>query len=123
MNLNDLQKGLRAAVKSALPEIEVFDSAPSNIAMPYITFGEINQIRNDTKDIRYAMYDVVLHIWTTGPGRVQAQEILNTLRLALDNTRLNLQSSTPAVYFVSNIVLSDPDGVTQHGVLRLEIRE
>lgn len=121
---NQIQEAIRSRVIAGnVGTTQFYDYAPTGVAMPYITIGEISKLRNHTKDIRYHIYDVVLHVWTTGPGRVQCQTIMGNITNILDNTKLNLGLSQPSVYFLSSTVIKDEDGTTQHGVLRFEVRE
>lgn len=121
---NEIQSAIRTAVVNGnVGTTQFYDYPPSGVKMPYITIGEISKIRNHTKDIRFHVYNVVLHVWTSGPGRVLCQDIMGKITNLLDNTELNLDNGTPAVYFLSSTVIKDPDGTTQHGVLRFEIRQ
>jgi hypothetical protein len=121
---NEIQSAVRSSILAANTGItQLYDYTPSGVKMPYVTFGEIAKLQNHTKDVRFHVYDVVLHVWTSGPGRVQCQDIMGKITNSLDNTKLTLDNGEPSVYFVNSTVIKDPDGTTQHGVLRFEVRE
>lgn len=121
---NEIQSAIRTNVLAGSVGVtQFYDYPPSGVKMPYVSIGEISKIRNHTKDVRFNVYNVVLHVWTTGPGRVECQDIMGKITNLLDNTELVLTDSNPSCYYLSSTVLKDPDGTTQHGVLRFEVRE
>ena len=121
---NAIQSELRDRILGLTSAItQVYDQPDTAAVFPYVTFGEIVRLPNHSKDVRFCNYTVTLHVWTRSPGSVQAQTLMAAISDNLDNAMLDLTTSTPSVYFVSSTVVKDPDGATQHGVLRLQVRE
>lgn len=121
---NAIQSGLRTRILALSNAItQVYDQPDGGAVFPYVTFGEIVKLPNHSKDLRFCNYTVTLHVWTRSAGSVQAQSLMADITDELDNTVLDLGADTPSVYFVSSTVIKDPDGATQHGVLRFQVRD
>lgn len=121
---NEIQSELRSRILGLTSAItQVYDQPDTGAVFPYVTYGEIVRLPNHTKDVRFSNYTVTLHVWTRSPGSVQAHNLMGAITNELDNTQLTLIDSNPAVYFISSTVVKDPDGATQHGILRFQVRQ
>jgi hypothetical protein len=65
----------------------------------------------------------MLHIWARGPGKAQVKQLLQRVQDALD-----VYPPAPSNFmlgwlrFLQSTVLTDADGLTQHGILELRGR-
>ena len=101
---------------------KVFDDFPGqDVAMPYITMGELSG--RDWSDKFQAGQEVTstTHVWSGYPGRKECAEMLDKILRALSREALYLGQDFQAVYSgldLSEIII-DIDGVTRHGILRI----
>lgn len=99
----------------------VYDEVPEDATVPYVTLGEDTAIPWDTKDMDGQEVTTTLHCWSQYPGKKEAKEILSLMVEALTQSPLQLESGFSMSFdrLESMQVISDPDGVTKHGVLRM----
>ncbi len=118
----EVQKVLVTRIKAAT-NLEVYDNVPANATFPYVTFGNITALTAASKDVRFFEYSVTLHVWDRSNGTISVRNIMSDITDDLDNSTLAMTNNAPAVYFQSATVIKDPDNVTNHGVLRVLVKE
>lgn len=97
----------------------VFDSVPDNTDRAYIVIGE-----DDFQDWSSHAHDgflgdVTIHVWSEARGQKEVKTIQNRLYELLQNVDLGL-TGFKTINFRLDLceVLKDPDGRTQHGIIR-----
>lgn len=101
----------------------VFDHAPDDQPMPYLTLGDDVVSDWSTKDASGTEHRIVLHIWSRAPGRREAKQLM-----ALAQDALLAQSPQPAdrrlinLRFLQASVLVSDDGLIHHGVIEYRAR-
>lgn len=120
-----LQKAIYERLSGYDPLIQkitgVFDDAPREQEVPYITIGEVTATDwgtkvNDGEDIT-----ITLHCWSEYPGQKEVKEILSLMLEALSSEPLSLEGGFSLDFGRLDMleVIDDPDGVTKHGILRV----
>lgn len=100
----------------------VTDFARPSAAYPYITLGDITVVPNPAKDNAFFEYTFTIHVWVKKRADT-TRDIMSRIYTLLDNVQLSLSSGVcPTGYFLSNLVIRDPDGITIHGVTRFVIK-
>jgi hypothetical protein len=121
----DLQAAIVAALAvdadlAALVDDRIHDGAPRATDFPSITFGEAGQAdwssdREPGGDVR-----LTLHVWSRAIGKREAWTIIGHLMRLLHDAPLALDDNALVLLRVTFAeVRLDPDGQTEHGVVRL----
>jgi hypothetical protein len=121
----DLQAAVVAALAvdadlAALVGNRIHDGAPRATDFPSITFGEAGQAdwssdREPGGDVR-----LTLHVWSRAIGKREAWTIIGHLMRLLHDAPLALDDNALVLLRVTFAeVRLDPDGQTEHGVVRL----
>jgi hypothetical protein len=121
----DLQKALfsalagNAALTSALGGAKVFDNAPAHAAFPYVTFGRTSVYDWSTGTESGTEQLLTLHVWSKARGKKETLDIMECVRVALDQAPLDLDD-----HHLVNLRLEysearyDEDVDVHHGLLR-----
>lgn len=119
-----LQAAIVAALKadggfSALVSGRVHDRTPEGVVFPYVSLGVEQGEPFDAAAM--AGWDVSWQIdtWSRKPGKVEARQIMAAVNAALHEATLTVDGHQ----FIRGVLefqtaLSDPDGLTTHGVQR-----
>jgi hypothetical protein len=121
----DLQKAVYAALaadaslSALLGGAAIYDAPPQNTAFPYVVIDQ-TQIRDwSTGTEQGAEHMLMLHVWSRYAGKREAHEIADAIRAALDGALLSLEDHRLVnLRHQYSELKRDPDGETQHGVLR-----
>ncbi|HWJ72115.1 MAG TPA: DUF3168 domain-containing protein [Kaistia sp.] len=122
----DLQAAIRARLVAdadllaALGGPRIHDGAPRGTAFPFVTLGDTGQ--SDWSDGTTDGGDIslTLHVWSRQGGKKEAWAIAGILMRLLHDEPLALADHhlvTLRATFAE--VRRDPDGITEHGVVRL----
>jgi hypothetical protein len=122
-----LQQAIYASLSAHLPLITeitgIYDAPPQDAVFPYITIGDDIVSDASAKAMIATDHRLVLHIWARGPGKAQVKQLLQRVQDALES-----QPPVPSGFmlgwlrFLQSTVLTDADGLTQHGVLEFRGR-
>lgn len=118
-----LQKAVFTALTGNAPLMAkvtgIFDRVPVGTAFPYVTIGEATAADWSTKTSDGQNHTLTLHAWSRAAGRQEAKEILDLIHTALHNEALTLDAGALVLLqYAFSETLSDPDGITTHGVIR-----
>lgn len=126
-----LQTAIYAALTGASPVIaggRIYDDPPQavpprTVEYPYVEIGETQVIPDDTSGNDAGISEFVdLHIWSTYRGMKEVKEIAARIHDVLHEASLTVVGRTSAFAFIRNKrTLRDPDGVTRHGIVTVEI--
>ncbi len=110
-----------ADLLAALGGPRIFDGAPRGTDFPYVTLGAAGQADWSDGSAKGGDVSLTLHVWSRQGGKKEAWAIAGLLMRLLHDEPLALadhQLVTLRVAFAE--VRRDPDGITEHGVVRLE---
>ncbi|WEK48496.1 MAG: DUF3168 domain-containing protein [Candidatus Kaistia colombiensis] len=121
----DLQKALVACLAAdadlvALVEDRIHDGAPRGLAFPSVTLGASGQADWSSGlepggDVR-----LDLHVWSRQIGKREAWSMIGHLMRLLHDAPLVLNDHALVLLRVTYAeVRLDPDGITEHGVVRV----
>lgn len=113
-----------ASAVSALVGARVYDRAPQEVAFPYVSLGPM--FSNPTLEtISGEGWEMTaqIDVWSRAPnGRVEAEQIAVAVGDALHDAALAISGAIPVmVRMVGQRVLPDPDMVTTHVAMSVEI--
>lgn len=123
------------AIYSALASLaggRVFDQPPADVGFPYIEIGESQSIPDDTSaasgDDDGAGETFTLHVWDRPNavdghrGAKRVRELVAQVNTALHGVSLSVAGRSSALAWIRTVrVMRDPDGVTVHGVVDVEV--
>jgi hypothetical protein len=122
-----LQQAIYARLAAHLPLIAevtgIYDAPPQDARFPYVVIGEDVVSDASAKAMTATDHRLALHLWTRGPGKQQAKQLMQAVQDALDGN-----PPAPAGFmlvwlrFLQSTVLTDADGLTQHGILEFRGR-
>ena len=98
----------------------IHDGPPRGTAFPFVSIGDAGQ--SDWSDATTAggAIRVTLHVWSRAAGKREAWTILGALMRLLHEAELALDGHALVLLRADYAeVRMDPDGLTEHGVLRL----
>lgn len=94
----ELQRGVFAALladadlSAAMGTVRLYDQAPANAKFPYLTFGRTSVYDWSTDTETGAEHLVTLHVWSKARGKSECHALIETVRGALDDAALALES-------------------------------
>lgn len=110
-----------AGVTSALGSSgKVYEGkAPDGQAVPYVVIGDVTSVDNAASLRDCQEQTVTIHAWTENPSKYSNLQVQSAVRAALHSVSLSLSGGALAnLRCEFQSTLGDPDGVSQHGVLR-----
>jgi len=104
----------------ALVGDRIHDGAPRAAAFPSVTLGETGQADWSSDGEAGGEVSLTLHVWSRAIGKREAWAILGHLMRLLHDAPLAMDDHSLVLIRVTYAeVRLDPDGITEHGVLRL----
>lgn len=105
---------------AALVGDRIHDAAPRNAAFPFITLGDTGQADWSSGTEPGGQISSTLHVWSRAAGRREAWTIIGVLLHLLHDAPLPLDEHALVLMRVTYAeVRRDPDGLTEHGVMRV----
>lgn len=107
----------------AIVGLRVYDRAPADAAFPYITLFEVTATDESSSDSDAEAVTLDVHVWTRpddrSPATRQNRDLMALIRAALHNRRPPIVGRNLVLLQVTarRGPLSDPDGVTLHGIV------
>ncbi len=121
----DLQKALfealagDAALKALLGGEKIFDHAPADVRFPYVTFGRTSLYDWSTSTESGVEQFFTLHIWSKAGGKRETLDIMERIKIRLDDADLVLGSHhLVGLRFEYGEARYDEDVAVHHGLLR-----
>lgn len=105
----------------------VYDDAPSDVTYPWVEIGDRQIIPDDTSGPGSSSDDGVsdftdIHIWSRLRGKKETLGIIDQIHAALHGRALTISGRASALAWVRSVrVLNDPDGITRHGIVSVEV--
>ncbi|GED03065.1 DUF3168 domain-containing protein [Bacillus atrophaeus] len=98
----------------------VFDAVSKDQQKPYVTMGDDDVAPFETKTSNGEEINVVLHCWSDYNGKKEAQQVLSLMLQALTNKPLEIEGFSLCRFVMRGMqVITDIDGYTRHGILRM----
>lgn len=101
----------------------VFDAVPGSpfgSKTAYIVIGETDATPDDADCIDGVEANITLHVWSRAVGKVECKRLTDLVRRALHRAPLSMTDNALVQIEVEFVrVLTDPDGVTTHGVVQV----
>ena len=98
----------------------IHDGPPRGTEFPFVSIGDGSQSDWSDSDTPGGSVRVMLHVWSRGAGKREAWTILGALMRLLHEAELPLAGHALVLLRAEFAeVRLDPDGLTEHGVLRL----
>lgn len=125
--MTDYHWAVQTALYSAISGLaggRVYDAPPQNVAFPYVTIDGGQVVPDDTSGDDDGMSEFIdLHIWSRYRGWKEVKQITSAIYDALHGVPLAVSGRTSALTWVRNVrpPLRDPDGITRHGIVSIEI--
>ncbi len=123
----DLQSAIVARLRAdpdllaALGGPRIHDGAPRGTDFPYVTLGASGQSDWSDGSTEGGDVSLTLHVWSREGGKKEAWAIAGILMRLLHDEPLALgQHHLVTLRAAFAEVRRDPDGITEHGVVRLE---
>ena len=115
-----IQKALYEKLRESVG-VDVYDIAPDSAAYPYITIGDDSASDAGSKLDHGDDISSTIHVWSRSFGLMEAKQLMADIVEALTNSSLIVPGFQVGFKTISyRHVFNDPDGVTRHGVLRVE---
>lgn len=120
-----VQAAVFAALTAASPAIasgRIYDDPPPDAAFPYVEIGEGQTIPDDASGDGGVAETIDLHVWSTYRGQKEAKEIAARIYDTLHGVALTVPGRASALAWVrTRRIFRDPDGVTRHAVVSVEV--
>ncbi len=102
----------------------VFDGPMMNQAYPYVTFGPVDVLPDEYDCIDGENHTMQIDVWSRLHGKLaEASRICSAIKLSLNDANLDTgQTVFCECRFVSHRVFHEPDGITAHGIVTVEIQ-
>lgn len=119
-----LQAAMILALRSAVPAVSnrVYDRAPQNVAFPYISIGNWEQLDDGGQGLDVVEIFAPVEVWSRAVGQVEAKQIAETVRVALHEKPLTLIGVSHAGTHCRSVrMLDENDGVTTRAILEFRV--
>lgn len=119
----ELQSAIVNALKdsaglTSLVNKRVFDPAPKNAQLPYITLGDMQVLPDKAECIDGTEVFPQIDAWASVNDPAQIKQIGKAIVAALDDQALTVTGYNLVIFELQNLqYLRDPDGQTRHAVL------
>lgn len=122
----NLQKAIFSLLNGNSPTIvggRIYDDVPQNATFPFIEIGESQGIPDDTSLGDQGMSEFIdLHVWSRYRGKRQIKELMDDIHTALHGVSLTVTGRVSALSWVRNVrMFLEPDGMTRHGIVTIEV--
>ncbi|MDF2902369.1 MAG: hypothetical protein K0S25_7 [Bacillus sp. (in: firmicutes)] len=104
--------------------IKTYDDVPSSPSFPYISLGDDTVNNWSTKTSKGEEITHTLHVWSRYNGKKEAKEIMDLVLQSITSTPLSIGSGFSMDFSRMEFmeVITDPDGITRHGIMRLRFK-
>lgn len=122
-----VQKAIVARLKaaSAVTSIvgqRIYDRAPQNVTFPYLRLMDVSSVPFDAEALRGRDMLLQISVFSRAVGRVEARQVMAAINEALHRRDLELEAGVVVLCRVSSARdMADPDDVTTHGIVELQI--
>lgn len=119
----ELQGAIVARLKAdadvtALISTRVYDPVPAVPVFPYVSFGPREANQDDADCITGFEITFQIDAWSRASGTVEAQKIVDAVRVSLHDYDFTLSVNAAANFQHSfSRIFRDPDGLTSHGAM------
>ncbi|MGO1160544.1 DUF3168 domain-containing protein [Brucella sp. C7-11G] len=110
-----------------LAEGRVYDRVPSTkgqvtAQFPYVSFGPVNVVDDSADCVDGETHTIQLDVWSRALGQVECKNIVDGIRKALNRSQPEFaENALVAVNIPICQIVRDPDGLTTHGIIQVEI--
>jgi Protein of unknown function (DUF3168) len=100
----------------------IYDRARPNATFPFISFGPTSVVLVQDDCLEGRTETLQIDIWSTDQaGMLQAKQICDLVIKALNGLEAELEDGYATdIRVVLSQVITDPDGITSHGVIQIE---
>ncbi len=81
----ELQTAIRSMLAAALPMVRIYDGAPRNANVPFLSFDEIVTRRKDGLDAMIEEHRFAVRVWSKTGGKTEAVTLADSVIAALDD--------------------------------------
>lgn len=100
----------------------IYDRVPERAGVPYLVIGDLSARDWSSKSGQGAKVAVVLHSFSRSRGGKSAAAIIERVRVLTHDATLSIEGKSCVVCRADSMaVMLDPDGQTEHGILRVEM--
>ncbi|MCH4542926.1 DUF3168 domain-containing protein [Ochrobactrum sp. A-1] len=129
MNISEeLQRYLYAKLRT-IPEVvtlagsRVYDRVPENVQFPYVSFGPSDIVDDGAECIEAETHTIQLDVWSRAVGKGECKNLVDGIKKGLQRDAPVLSENAIVEMIVPfTQVVSDPDGLTSHGIVPVEIK-
>lgn len=104
--------------------IPVFDRAPPQQAMPYISFGNSTDDEDDAECIVGIVVNFRVDVWVNGQqGMADLREYMGAVRRSLHKFKGEMtDNALHSIRYITSVVMDEPNGIDMHGQVEFECR-
>jgi len=107
---------------SILGGTKIYDRVPKPAVDPFVTIGELTGVDWSTAGHDGQEFELTVHTWDRGQSSVRLKQIMAAILACLHDASLSIAGfNCVSVRYVSQSVITDPDGTTFHGVQRFRL--
>jgi hypothetical protein len=89
---------------------------------PFVVIGDDTVAEFDTDDSEGQEATLTIHVWSRYPGKKEVKQVLDAIYDCLHDSPLTVTGQTVIyIFFEFMETMADPDGLTQHGVIRFRL--
>lgn len=129
MNVSEeLQRYLYAKLRTvpevvALAESRVYDRVPESRTFPYVSFGSSDIVDDSAECIEAETHTIQLDVWSRAVGKEECKNLVDGIKKALQRDEPVIADNAIVEMEVRfSQVVPDPDGLTTHGIIQVEIK-
>lgn len=121
----NLQKAVHGALTAAsVAGGRVYDDVPADPIFPYVQIGAALPIVDGVLPGDDGIAEILtLHVWSRHRGQKEVKQIASAIYDTLHQTALTVTGRASAIAWLRRLgpIMLDPDGLTRHGVVEVEI--
>lgn len=104
--------------------IPVFDRAPPQQPMPYISYGMPTMDEDNVDCITGIVVNFRVDIWVNGQqGKAMLLDYMGAVRRSLDKFKGEMtDNALHSIRYITSVVMDEPNGIDMHGQVEFECR-
>lgn len=118
-----LRKMVMDRVIDQVPDLDgrVYDKATEGTAYPFVSMGPSDAVDESVECIKAKNISLQIDIWGSRTNKGRVEDLTDDVAAALDGYENTEALTMHPIEIVQTQVMDDPDGMTVHGIVRIEV--
>lgn len=118
-----LRKLVMDRIIDQVPDLggRVYDKATEGTAYPFVSMGPSDAVDESVECIKAKNISLQIDVWGSQTNKGRVEDLTDDVAAALDGYEAISVLTMHPIEIVQTQVMDDPDGLTVHGIVRIEV--